>query len=195
MKAIQLLTTFKDCNFPTNKRKNYSTRILHMVAVIKRQDGWMLRYMNVPSCPGLLFVATWKAWTLGKKHLNWASVWPATFNNRPMGLQSSSVENVTLNNCPKRRSHCAKRFGSVWHIRKTNSSRVFCVTWGLCCLLLSPPGKKSFRSEQWELTGGGRVEDTDKSGSKSVAGDRGRHAVLLDGVAGCLFHPDEQHCG
>lgn len=49
---------------------------------------------------------------------------------------------------------------------------------------------------QSDLTGGGRVKDTDESGSKSVAGDSGVSRCLFDGVAGgSFFHPGEQHCG
>lgn len=127
--------------------------------------------------------------TKGKnKREKWTGPFLCSYNiwaKQTLCLRQSAPK-VALGSCPKWRVTALKGIDPC-DTSGRQSHPEFCIAVVLPCAALSPRGGWSFRPMQSDLTGGGRVKDTDESGSKSVAGDSGVSCCLFDRVAGGSF--------
>lgn len=113
--------------------------------------------------------------------------WPSsTMAAWHCGRLRQSARNVTLDKRPKRGSRCAKGHGSLWHIRKTNSSRVLCHRSSVVCCFLPGDKASDLSNGSWQEVGQSK---TLTRVDQRVWQVTGASCCLLDRVAGSLFFP------
>lgn len=109
----------------------------------------------------------------------------------PHGILILCTSKDGIDQCPKMKCSLLKRNDSRRHIRKKNSSRVWCHRASAVCRFL--PGDKAS-----DVSNGSRQEvgkwKTVTRADQRVWQVTGMSCHLLDRAAGCLFHQDEQHC-